>query len=105
MAPDPTDSLCQRLLRRGHSYHGAWTVSPGSPTKPRLRHRVLRSRHSRRLARISRDHPPRCDECGTVAGTIRQGHPEDLVTPALATEMDKFVPDAEHIDGLPGPLR
>ena len=47
----------------------------------------------------------RCNECGTVVGTISTGILNDLVTLALATEMDKFVPDADHINALPGPLR
>jgi hypothetical protein len=47
----------------------------------------------------------RCDECGLVVGTIKTGILIDLVTLALATEMDKFIPDADHINALPGPLR
>ena len=47
----------------------------------------------------------RCNECGLVVGTIMTGILNDLVTLALATEMDKFIPDADHINALPGPLR
>ena len=47
----------------------------------------------------------RCDECGISVGTISTGILNDLVTLALATDMDKFVPDPEHINALPGPLR
>uniref|UniRef100_Q01RI6 Uncharacterized protein n=1 Tax=Solibacter usitatus (strain Ellin6076) TaxID=234267 RepID=Q01RI6_SOLUE len=47
----------------------------------------------------------RCDECGQVVGTIKTGILNDLVTLAMATEMDEFVPDADHINALPGPLR
>jgi hypothetical protein len=44
-----------------------------------------------------------CNECGVVVGTISTGILNDLVT--LTTDMDKFVPDPEHINALPGPLR
>jgi hypothetical protein len=47
----------------------------------------------------------RCKECGLVVGTINTGILIDLVNLALATEMDKFIPDADHINALPGPLR
>ena len=47
----------------------------------------------------------RCDECGQVVGTIRTGILNELVTLAMATEMDKFIPDADHINSLPGPVR
>jgi hypothetical protein len=47
----------------------------------------------------------RCDECGVVVGTVSTGILNDLVTLALATEMDKFIPEADHINALPGPLR
>ena len=47
----------------------------------------------------------RCDECGQVVGTIRTGILNELVTLAMATEMDKFIPDADHINALPGPVR
>ncbi|MEO8597327.1 MAG: hypothetical protein ABI759_28670 [Candidatus Solibacter sp.] len=47
----------------------------------------------------------RCDECGVEVGTVSTGVLMDLVTLALATDMDTFVPDAEHINALPGPLR
>ena len=47
----------------------------------------------------------RCDECGVVVGTISTGIFVDLVNLALATEMDRFIPDADHINALPGPLR
>ena len=47
----------------------------------------------------------RCNECGLAVGTINTGILNDLVTLALATEMDKFVPDPDHINALPGPLR
>jgi hypothetical protein len=40
-----------------------------------------------------------------LVGTIKTGILNDLVTLALATEMDKFIPDADHINALPGPLR
>ena len=40
-----------------------------------------------------------------MVGTISTGILNDLVTLALATEMDKFIPDADHINALPGPLR
>jgi hypothetical protein len=46
-----------------------------------------------------------CNECGADVGTINTGILNDLVTLALATEMDRFVPDADHINALPGPLR
>jgi len=39
----------------------------------------------------------RCDEFGQVVGTICTGILNDLVTLARATEMDKFVPDDDHI--------
>jgi hypothetical protein len=42
---------------------------------------------------------------GVVVGTINSGVFQDLVNLALATEMDKFIPDADHINALPGPLR
>ena len=44
-----------------------------------------------------------CNECGVVVGNINTGILNDLV--ALATEMDAFIPDADHINALPGPLR
>jgi hypothetical protein len=47
----------------------------------------------------------RCNECGVVVGTISTGILRDLVNLSLATEMDRFMPDAEHINALPGPLR
>src|ERR1039457_295425 len=47
----------------------------------------------------------RCNECGLAVGTINTGILNDLVTLSLATEMDKFVPDPDHINALPGPLR
>jgi hypothetical protein len=47
----------------------------------------------------------RCNECDAVVGTISTGILIDLVTLALATEMDRFVPDADHINALPGHLR
>src|SRR5260370_24946660 len=47
----------------------------------------------------------RCNECGVVVGTISTGILNDLVTLALATEMDTFIPDPDHINALPGPLR
>ena len=47
----------------------------------------------------------RCNECGVVVGTISTGILNDLVTLTLATEMDRFIPDADHINALPGPLR
>jgi len=40
-----------------------------------------------------------------LVGTISTGILNNLVTLALATEMDQFVPDADHINALPGPLR
>src|SRR5260370_996812 len=47
----------------------------------------------------------RCNECGVVVGTISTGILNDLVTLALATEMDTFIPAPDHINALPGPLR
>jgi len=47
----------------------------------------------------------RCNECAVVVGTINTGILNDIITLARATEMDKFVPDADHINALPGPLR
>jgi hypothetical protein len=47
----------------------------------------------------------RCDECGMVVGTISTGILVDLVNLTMATEMDRFIPDADHINALPGPLR
>jgi hypothetical protein len=47
----------------------------------------------------------RCNECGSLVGTISTGILNDLVTLALATDMDTFIPDADHINALPGPLR
>jgi hypothetical protein len=47
----------------------------------------------------------RCNECGLAVGTINTGILMDLVNLALATEMDSFIPDADHINALPGPLR
>jgi hypothetical protein len=38
-------------------------------------------------------------------GTIKTGILNDLVTLAVATEMDEFIPDADHINALPGPPR
>ena len=38
-------------------------------------------------------------------GNDRTGILNDLVTLAMATEMDKFIPDADHINALPGPVR
>jgi hypothetical protein len=46
-----------------------------------------------------------CNECGQVGGNDQDGILNDLVTPALATDMDKLIPDANHINALPGPLR
>jgi hypothetical protein len=54
---------------------------------------------------LRRDTTLRCDECGAVVGTINSGIFQDLVNLALATEMDKFIPDADHTNALPGPLR
>ena len=47
----------------------------------------------------------RCDECGVAVGTIDWWILTDLVNLASATDLDKFVPDPEHINALPGPLR
>src|SRR5882724_8588652 len=47
----------------------------------------------------------RCDECGVEVGTISTDILNDLVTLAIATDLDTFVPDADHINALPGPLR
>jgi hypothetical protein len=47
----------------------------------------------------------RCNECGLAVGTIDTGILKDLVNLALATEMDRFIPHADHINALPGPLR
>jgi hypothetical protein len=47
----------------------------------------------------------RCDECGVDVGTISTGILNDLVTLAIATDLDTFVPDPDHINALPGPLR
>jgi hypothetical protein len=38
-------------------------------------------------------------------GTISTRILNDRITLALATEMDRFVPDPDHINALPGPLR
>jgi endogenous inhibitor of DNA gyrase (YacG/DUF329 family) len=47
----------------------------------------------------------RCNECEMVVGTINTGILVDLVNLASATDLDQFVPDADHINALPGPLR
>ena len=47
----------------------------------------------------------RCGDCGTDVGNISTGILMDLVSLALATDLDTFVPDADHINALPGPLR
>jgi hypothetical protein len=47
----------------------------------------------------------RCDECGEVVGTIQTWLLSDLASLALAGRMDTFIPDAEHINALPYPVR
>ena len=47
----------------------------------------------------------RCDECGEAVGTMNTWNLRDLASLALAGGMDTFVPDAEHINALPEPVR
>jgi hypothetical protein len=45
----------------------------------------------------------RCSECGLVVGTVSKGILDDLVTPGA--DLDRFHPDPEHNNALPGPMR
>ena len=47
----------------------------------------------------------RCNECGEVVGTMNTWPFSDLASLALAGGMDTFVPDPEHINALPEPVR
>src|ERR1043165_9118171 len=47
----------------------------------------------------------RCNECGEGVGTRTTWPLADLASLALAGEMDTFIPDAQHINALPEPVR
>src|SRR5262245_29108561 len=46
-----------------------------------------------------------CNECGEVVGTMNTWPLADLASLALAREMDSLIPDVEHINALPEPVR
>ena len=47
----------------------------------------------------------RCNECGDVVGQVESWPLHDLASLALTGGMDTFIPDPEHINALPEPVR
>ena len=52
-----------------------------------------------------RDTTLKCNDCGAAVGKLNTAILNNLVNLAGATDLDRFVPDPDHINALPEPLR